>query len=390
MNMKTSRAPAKKLGHQDRLEILDLISVGVRPIDAAIESGWAIKTVRRVIAASGGMPSRRSRRRPKSPHHLSLAEREEIRAGIAAGDSYRLIARRINRAPSTVSREVLRAGGRRRYKATWAEDLASVRSLRPKASKLAGNQRLREQVQVMLEVYLSPRQISKKLEIEFPNDPEMRISHETIYQSLYVQARGRFRKDMTAYLRTQRKKRKPQGRVETRGRIKDMINISERPAEVEDRAVPGHWEGDLIVGKGNRSFIGTLVERHTRFVMLTYLGNNATTETVCAAIAAKITELPEDLRRSLTWDQGPEMAAHASFTVKTGVPVFFCDPHSPWQRGSNENTNGLLRQFFPKGTDLSLHGPAELDRVARLMNIRPRETLNWKTPGEKMEELLLR
>jgi len=388
--MKTSRAPAKKLGHQDRLEILDLISVGVRPIDAAIESGWAIKTVRRVIAASGGMPSRRSRRRPKSPHHLSLAEREEIRAGIAAGDSYRLIARRINRAPSTVSREVLRAGGRRRYKATWAEDLASVRSLRPKASKLAGNQRLREQVQVMLEVYLSPRQISKKLEIEFPNDPEMRISHETIYQSLYVQARGRFRKDMTAYLRTQRKKRKPQGRVETRGRIKDMINISERPAEVEDRAVPGHWEGDLIVGKGNRSFIGTLVERHTRFVMLTYLGNNATTETVCAAIAAKITELPEDLRRSLTWDQGPEMAAHASFTVKTGVPVFFCDPHSPWQRGSNENTNGLLRQFFPKGTDLSLHGPAELDRVARLMNIRPRETLNWKTPGEKMEELLLR
>ncbi len=389
--MKKRRSPvAAELGHQHRLEILDLISRGVNPIDAAAETGWGIATVGRVIAASGGMPSRRSRRRPRSPHHLSLPEREEIRAGIAAGDSFRMIARRIGRAPSTVSREIGRAGGRGRYKATKAEDLASLRSLRPKPSKLAKNRRLRRQVQTMLEGYLSPRQISKKLELEYPNDPEMRISPETIYQSLYVQTRGRFRKDLTAYLRTQRKRRKPRGKTDTRGKIKDMIMISERPAEAENRAVPGHWEGDLIVGKGNRSFIGTLVERHTRFVMLTYLGKDSKTETVCAAVAEKITELPEHLKRSLTWDQGKEMAGHASFSVKTGVPVFFCDPHSPWQRGSNENTNGLLRQFFPKGTDLSVHGPAELDRVARLMNTRPRETLDWKTPAEKMNELLLR
>jgi IS30 family transposase len=301
-----------------------------------------------------------------------------------------MIARKIGRAPSTVSREVARSGGRGRYKAIRAENLASVRSLRPKRSKLAGNSRLRREVQLMLESYLSPRQISKKLEIEHPDDLEMRISPETIYQSLYVQARGRFRKDLTAYLRTRRKRRKPQGKTDTRGKIKDMVMISERPAEAEDRAVPGHWEGDLIVGKSGRSFIGTLVERHTRYVMLIYLGKDSTTETVCEAIAEKITQLPEHLRRSLTWDQGKEMANHASFSVKSGVPVYFCEPHSPWQRGSNENTNGLLRQFFPKGTDLSQHGPAELDRVAHLMNTRPRETLDWMTPAEKMNELLLR
>ncbi len=310
--------------------------------------------------------------------------------GIARGESFRGIARKIGRAASTVSREVARSGGRDRYGASRAEDLAAISSVRPKPSKLARSPRLRRKVRSMLEDYFSPRQISVKLEIDHPDDPEMRISPETIYQSLYVQSRGRFRKDLTRYLRTQRKRRKPNGRASNRGKIKDMVMISERPAEVEDRAVPGHWEGDLIVGKASRSFIGTLVERHTRFVMLTYLGNDSKTEHVCEAIAEKIETLPKNLRRSLTWDQGKEMASHAEFTVKTGVPVYFCEPHSPWQRGSNENTNGLLRQFFPKGTDLSLHGPAELDRVARLMNIRPRETLDWKTPGEKMNELLLR
>jgi IS30 family transposase len=215
----------------------------------------------------------------------------------------------------------------------------------------------------------------------------MRIAPETIYQSLYVQSRGRFRKDLTGYLRTGRSRRKPRRGPAARG-IPDMVSISERPAEVEDRAVPGHWEGDLIVGKQNRSFIGTLVERHTRYVMLTYLGNDSTTETVTARIAEQIVRLPEHLRRSLTWDQGSEMSRHVEFTVRTGVKVYFCDPHSPWQRGSNENTNGLLRQYFPKGTDLAIHDQHELDRVAAELNGRPRQTLGWSTPAEKMLELL--
>ena len=240
----------------------------------------------------------------------------------------------------------------------------------------------------MLTKNYSPQQISARLKLENPDDPEMAISHETIYQSLYVQSRGRFRADLTKHLRTQRKRRKAQGSGATRGKIKDMVSISERPAEASDRAVPGHWEGDLIVGKANRSFIGTLVERQTRFVILSYLGGDSSTETVCGAIAERIETLPEQLRRSLTWDQGKEMAAHLDFSVKTGVDVYFCDPHSAWQRGSNENTNGLLRQYFPKGTDLAVHGQVELDRVAAELNGRPRQTLGWLNPAEKMAELL--
>jgi len=236
----------------------------------------------------------------------------------------------------------------------------------------------------------SPQQISARLKLDYPDDPEMRIAPETIYQSLYVQSRGRFRKDLSSYLRTGRSSRRPQGKGAGRGQIKDMVSISERPAEVTDRAVPGHWEGDLIVGKQGRSFIGTLVERQTRFVMLSYLGSDSTTENVCSAIAEQITRLPEQLRNSLTWDQGKEMAGHLKFTVATGVKVYFCDPHSPWQRGSNENTNGLLRQYFPKGTDLAVHGQVELDRVAAQLNHRPRETLGWNNPAEKMSQLLLR
>jgi transposase, IS30 family len=216
----------------------------------------------------------------------------------------------------------------------------------------------------------------------------MRISPETIYQSLYVQSRGRLRKDLARYLRTGRSKRKPRRGPTGQGHIKDMISISKRPAEASDRAVPGHWEGDLLVGKQGRSFIGTLVERHTRYVLLCYLGRDASTETVTAKLAEQIVRLPQQLRLSLTWDQGMEMARHSEFSVATGVEVYFCDPHSPWQRGSNENTNGLLRQYFPKGTDLAAHDQTELDRVAAELNGRPRQTLAWLTPAEKMAELL--
>ena len=240
----------------------------------------------------------------------------------------------------------------------------------------------------MLRSRFSPQQISARLKLGYPDDPEMRIAAETIYQSLYVQSRGRFRRDLTRYLRTGRSRRKPRRGPTGQGRIPEMVSISERPAEAEDRAVPGHWEGDLLVGKANHSFIGTLVERQTRFVILTHLGTDASTENVTQKIAEQILRLPEHLRRSLTWDQGREMARHREFTVATGVRVYFCDPHSPWQRGSNENTNGLLRQYFPKGVDLAPHDQATLDRVAMELNRRPRQTLEWLTPGEKMAELL--
>jgi IS30 family transposase len=240
----------------------------------------------------------------------------------------------------------------------------------------------------MLRRRFSPQQISATLRLEYPDDQEMRISPETIYQSLYVQSRGRLRNDLTQYLRSGRAARKPRRGPSGQGQIPEMISISQRPAEVEDRAVPGHWEGDLIVGKQNRSYIGTLVERHTRYVLLAYLGNDSRTETVTGKIAEQIVRLPDHLRLSLTWDRGKEMSRHGEFTVATGVEVYFCDPHSPWQRGSNENTNGLLRQYFPKGTDLSIHDQRELDRVAAELNGRPRKTLNWATPAEKMAELL--
>jgi IS30 family transposase len=379
---------ANRLSRVDRLEILERVSRGERQGEVARVVGCGISTLKRVLVAAGGTPSRRSRRRPRSPLRLSLIEREEIRAGIAAGESFRAIARRIGRAPSTVSREVGGIAGRDSYRATRADDRACVLALRPKPSKLACNEQLRGVVVGMLEQRFSPQQISATLKREYPDDPEMRIAPETIYQSLYVQSRGRLRKDLTQYLRSGRTKRKARRGPSARGRIPGMILISQRPAQIEDRAVPGHWEGDLIVGKQGRSFIGTLVERHTRYVMLTHLGNDATTETVTTTIAEQILRLPEHLRLSLTWDQGREMARHLDFTIATGVQVYFCDPHSPWQRGSNENTNGLLRQYFPKGTDLAVHGQVELDRVAAELNHRPRQTLGWDTPAERMAQLL--
>lgn len=378
----------RRLDHRDRLEILDRVSRGQTRPQVAAAIGTTERTIGRVLAAAGGPLSRRSRRRPRSSLRLSLIEREEIRVGIAGGESLRAISRRLGRATSTISRELDRNGGGRVYRATKAEERAALCAMRPKPVKLARNSKLRKRVEQMLCERLSPQQISARLKLEHPDDEEMRISHETIYQSLYVQSRGRFRKDLTRYLRSGRCKRRPQGSGgQGRGKIAGMAMISQRPASVEDRAVPGHWEGDLIVGRAGRSFIGTLVERQTRFVMLSKIADSKT-ETVIAAIAAKILELPEQLRLSLTWDQGSEMAGHRDFSVKTGVEVYFCDPHSPWQRGSNENTNGLLRQYFPKGTDLAVHGQIELDRVAAQLNHRPRQTLGWLTPAEKMTELL--
>ena len=380
---------ANRLSHEDRLAIVERIGHGERQREVAAALGCGLNTVKRVVAKAGGMPSRRSRRRPRPALRLSLVEREEIRAGIAAGDSFRAIATRLGRAPSTVSREVGGVRARTSYRATRADDRACLAALRPKRSKLACNPRLRRAVTKLLERRCSPQQISARLKLDHPDDPEMRIAPETIYQSLYVQSRGRLRSDLTRCLRSGRAKRKPRrGVPDARGRIPAMVSISERPAEVEDRAVPGHWEGDLIVGKQGRSFIGTLVERHTRYVMLTELGRDSATETVTAKIAEQIVRLPEHLRLSLTWDQGREMSRHLDFTISTGIEVYFCDPRSPWQRGSHENTNGLLRQYFPKGTDLAVHGQVELDRVATELNGRPRQTLEWLTPAEKMTELL--
>jgi IS30 family transposase len=335
--------------------------------------------------ALGGV---KARRRPRSGLRLSLEDREEIRVGVGAGDSFALIARSIRRSASTVCREVNNNGGRGRYRAVAADGAAYRRALRPKPAKLATSPLLGARVEELLLERWSPQQIAARLKLEFPDDPSMQVSHETIYQSLFVQSRGALRKELSACLRTGRTRRRHQGRKDMRGQIPDMVTISERPAEIEDRAVPGHWEGDLIIGAHGRSAIVTLVERQTRYVMLGHIGAEKTSLAVCAAIAKQIKTLPEHLTKSLTWDRGKEMRGHTAFTIATGIDVYFCDPHSPWQRGSNENTNGLLRQYFPKGTDLSIHDQTELDRVAHQLNGRPRQTLDWHNPSEKLHELI--
>jgi IS30 family transposase len=324
---------------------------------------------------------------------LSLAEREEIAVGIAAGRSPAVIAAALGRHRSTVGREIARNSVIRwpaSYRAVPAQAKAESRAARPKTGKLARCSGLAARVQTDLEQEWSPEQISRRLVEEFPDDLEMRVSHETIYQALYVQGRGGLRRDLTACLRTGRAVRKPQAQVGVvrRTRIPGMVMICERPPEVADRAVPGHWEGDLITGATNRSAIGTLVERTTRFTMLLHLPVDHGAVAVREAIAAAILTLPAQLRRSLTWDQGSELAAHAQISIETDLDIYFCDPHSPWQRGTNENTNGLLRQYFPKGTDLSVHPASELARVAARLNGRPRKTLNWRTPAEALNALL--
>jgi transposase, IS30 family len=316
---------------------------------------------------------------------MGAVEREQILVGLLVEESYRAMGRRLDRAPSTIKREVDRGGGRGGYLATAAQDAATERAQRPKPRALAGRGWLVEVISEGLEAGWSPQQVANRLRLEHPDDPGWWVSHEAIYQDLYLQGRGELRRELAAALRTGRARRYPRGTRPggtNRGHLVATVAISERPAEADDRAVPGHWEGDLILGKNNRSQVGVLVERSTRLVMLVHLPTDRRAETVRDAVAAKITALPETLRRSLTWDQGKEMARHASFTVATGVQIYFCDPHSPWQRGTAENTNGLLRQYLPRSHDLSRYSATDLDRIAASLNTRPRETLGWRFPTE--------
>ena len=343
-------------------------------------------SIRRLFEDAGGV---RPAPRRRAEHHLSLTEREEISRGVAAGESLRVIASRLGRAPSTVSRELARNGGRDGYRAHRADRAAWRRARRPQPCRLATNPALREAVEDKLTVRWSPQQISGWLRRTYPDDEAMYVSHETIYLTLFIQARGGLKRELTQHLRTRRANRRPQGKTSPsgKGQIVDPVMISERPAEIEDRAVPGHWEGDLLMGK-RQTAIGTLVERWSRYVMLFPLPDGHSAEAVRVALAATIEQLPEQLWETLTWDQGKEMAQHAQFSVDTGVQVYFCDPKSPWQRGSNENTNGLLRQYFPKGTDMAALTQADLDFAAHQLNGRPRQTLHWMTPSEKLAEAL--
>ncbi|WP_223227743.1 IS30 family transposase [Leifsonia xyli] len=328
------------------------------------------------------------------PRFLSLQERELIRDLTRAGLSLCRVAAKLGRSVSTISREIRRnqLPGEGGYHPYVAHRKAASRRPRPKATRLVRNPQLRSYVQRKLTLRWSPEQISRSLIREFPGDAEMRVAHETIYQAFYVQGRGQLRRELTMVLRTGRAKRKPhRSGAARRHRFADpMVMISDRPAEIEDRAVPGHWEGDLIIGGHRNSAIGTLVERSTRFVMLIHLPIDRTAESVRDGLISAVKTLPRELRRSITWDQGSEMAAHKSFTIATDIPVYFCDPASPWQRGSNENTNGLLRQYFPKGkgTDLARFTATDLTNVAHELNTRPRKTLGWETPAERLAKLL--
>jgi IS30 family transposase len=429
---------------EDRRRFWTAIAAGQSSEDAALGAGVSPAVGARWFREAGGMPpaTLAPAAKPPSERHLSFADREEIALGRAQGRGVREIARRLERSASTISRELRRnaatRGGGLDYRATTAQWHAERAARRPKPAKLAVNAVLRSYVQDRLAGVVaapggaavpgpavswkgrrhgrrqhrrwarawSPEQIARRLRLDFADDETMRISHEAIYQALYVQGRGALRRELTACLRTGRALRVPRARSRGRGKsfVGPEILISERPAEAADRAVPGHWEGDLILGLGS-SAIGTLVERTTRFTMLLHLprmaehGSGARVkngpalaghgaEAVRDAITRTIATLPEGLRRSLTWDQGAELAQHARLRIDTGVEVYFCDPHSPWQRGTNENTNGLLRQYFPKGTDLSVHGADDLAAVAAALNARPRKTLGWRTPAETFDEVL--
>jgi IS30 family transposase len=438
--MKSPGAPA--LRREVEREFWREVGKGLTSEDATAVVGVSPAAGTRWFRQRGGMPS--FMLTPVTGRYLSFAEREEIAVLRAQGVGVRDIARRLERAPSTVSRELRRNAATRRgkleYRASVAQWKADLLAMRPKTAKLVGNERLREYVQDRLAGELrhpdgtvvpgpetvrwngrnkprrqdrrwarawSPEQISSRLKLDFPDDESMRISHEAIYQALYVQSRGALNRELVACLRTGRALRVPRSRARQRasGHVTPEVMISERPAEVEDRAVPGHWEGDLIIGT-DRSAIGTLVERTTRFTVLLHLprqegwgiephvkngpalgGYGA--EAMRTAITEQMTVLPQWLRRSLTWDRGKELAQHAQLTIGTGIAVYFADPHSPWQRGANENTNGLLRQYFPKGTDLSRWDTEEIEAVAAALNSRPRKTLSWKTPAEALNELLL-
>ena len=338
-------------------------------------------SVRGILAKTGGI---RPPERKRSRLALTLSERETISRGLARQLSMRVIATQLRRSPSTVSREIKRNGGYASYRASAAEEAAWQRALRPKACKLAGRPYVVREVTRKLQIQWSPEQIAGWLKRRYPEDERYHVSHETIYKSLFIQARGVLKKELLACLRSQRVMRRSKHaslKGKGLGKIVDAVSIRERPASVEDRAVPGHWEGDLIAGSNN-SHIATLVERHSRYVMLARVKDKRT-DTVIRALIRQSRKLPGELYKSLTWDRGAELSDHKRFTLATDIKVYFCDPYSPWQRGSNENTNRLLRQYFPKGTDLSVHSQAQLNRVARLLNERPRKTLDYETPAER-------
>ena len=379
--------------HYQRLSATDIDEVwkrlraghSVKPTARAL--GLPTSTVRTYLIRCGGI---RPDPRHRAVGRLTIEEREEISRGLAAGLSLRVIAAGLGRSPSTISREVASNGGRRRYRATVADQVAWARSTRPKVCKLAINPELAGIVSEKLQHRWSPQQIAGWLKLTYPDDPGMHVSHESIYRTLFVQSRGALRKELTAYLRTGRVIRRSHGvrLPDGRGARPGIVNISERPAEAEDRAVPGHWEGDLVFGRG-MSPVATLVERSTRYLMLVGLpAGNHKADAVADALAAAVAHLPEHLAKSLTWDQGHEMAEHKRFTTETGIDVYFCDPKSPWQRGSNENTNGLLRQYMPRRLDFRTLTQDDLDAIALELNDRPRQTLGFKTPSQALAEVL--
>ncbi|MHB1093248.1 IS30 family transposase [Thiobacillus sp.] len=343
-------------------------------------------TVQGILSRTGGI---RPASRRRSRLALTLAEREEISRAVVTGQSIRSVARKLRRAPSTISRELQRNGGQQCYRASQADQMAWDRSCRPKSCKLVENRALAHIVADKLRLQWSPEQIAGWLKRTYPDDANSLVSHETIYRSLYIQARGALKKELLQHLkrpRVMRRSRHHTQKTDNHGRILDTVSISERPATVEDRAVPGHWEGDLLCGDRS-SQIATLVERQTRYVMLVKVASKDS-ETVANALIKHARKLPQELYKSLTWDRGTEMADHKRFTLATDIKVYFCDPRNPWQRGTNENTNGLLRQYFPKGTDLSAHSQARLNAVARRLNERPRKTLNYETPAERFNQLV--
>ena len=381
--------PGLGMPPEERMKVRAMLGAGVASKEVQDRFGVSHQLVWRIVREAGGMPPVWSSRSSK---HLSLEDREEIFRGLVNGDSFRKIAEALGRSASTISREVKRNGGREVYRPATADRATYQRAKRPKSTVFETNVVLAMVVASWLMLKYSPKQISGRLKVEFPDNEAMRVAPETIYQALFVQARGGLNKELVKYLRSRRKSRHPRSvtaRNSDKGRISDMVMISQRPAEIEDRAVPGHWEGDLIIGKNSRSQVGTLVERTSGLTLLIELPDGRTAADLVSGLQRQIATLPAQACKSITWDQGKEMAGHASFTMATEIPVFFCDPHAPWQRGSNENTNGLLRQYMPKGTDLSVHSQAELDEFAAELNNRPRERHGFLTPLEVFNKLVL-